>query len=129
MNADDNGRGLKTPDVPYPKSHTPPPTYEEATRNDHCYQPQLWLPSTSGGYTTGGGVSPPPHAMFVVEHQYNVAVSSSNVYPVARSSATTVTAAAQKPTVAAKDVETPKTTTIQNIPSVTITLDNDPLEI
>jgi len=32
MDVNGNRQGLKTPDLPYPKSPTPPPSYEEATK-------------------------------------------------------------------------------------------------
>lgn len=125
MNDDDNRgrRGLKTPDVPYPKSPTPPPSYEEATRNDRdCYRPQS-QPSTSGG-------------VFDVQYQYSVAAFSSGTCTTGGGGrfVTTTTQTSQtsqnrltNETRSNPPVATP--TAVQNIPSVTITLDNDPLEI
>lgn len=126
MNANDGEQGLKTPELPYLRSPTPPPSYEEATRNDHFYQPQPWLPSTSSGYTSG---SVP--AVFNVEYQYNAAawpgVDHGRTTAVTATTTTTTTAATSGEIAA---IEAPKTAPkIQNIPSVTITLDNDPMDI
>lgn len=105
-----NQQVLKTPDLSYPKSPTPPPSYEEATRNDHHYQPQSWLPSTSSGFV---GTVPLNPCVFNVGYQFNAASSNEN-----NGRPTTMTE--NQP----KDDCTPKTT-ILNIPSVTVTLDND----
>lgn len=135
--ADGNGHGLKTPDLPYLRSPTPPPSYEEATRNDHYYhhQPQPWLPSTSSGYTSGECVpataGPLAPIIFNVEHQYNAAVSSANIVghgkPMAGSATTTAAGSQNWTTTARDDGRTPQqpAKTMQNIPSVTITLDSD----
>lgn len=121
MNSNNNQQVLKTPDLPYPNSPTPPPSYEEATRNDHYYQPPSWLPSTSSGYTSSGQSTVP--AVFSVEYQYSGAVS--NVHH-GRPTAT-ITTATQNQT----HGDCTSLHTIQNIPSVTITLDSDqhPTEI
>jgi len=125
MNSENNQQVLKTPDLPYPNSPTPPPSYEEATRNDHYYQPQSWLPSTSSGYTSSGHSTIP--AVFSVEYQYNDAMS--NVHRGIPAVTTTITTQNQTQ----DDCTSPSShkSTIQNIPSVTITLDNDqhPTEI
>lgn len=125
MNASDNEQGLKTPELPYLRSPTPPPSYEEATRNDRFYQPQPWLPSTSSGYTSG---SMP--AVFNVEYQYNAAAWPSVDHGRTTEVTTTTTTATSTVTQNETIVDVPKTTPkIQNIPSVTITLDNDPIDI
>jgi len=123
MNSDNNQQVLKTPDLPYPNSPTPPPSYEEATRNDYYYQPQPWLPSTSTGYTSSGQSTIP--TVFSVEYQYNDAMS--NVHR-GRPAATTTTTTQNQ---TQDDCTSSHKTTIQNIPSVTITMDNDqhPTEI
>ncbi|XP_022163666.1 uncharacterized protein LOC111029107 isoform X2 [Myzus persicae] len=117
MNSDNNQQVLKTPDLPYPNSPTPPPSYEEATRNDHYYQPQSWLPSTSSGYTSSGQSTIP--AVFSVEYQYNDAMSNVNS---GRPAATTTTTTHNQ---TQDNCTSSQNTTIQNIPSVTITLDSD----
>jgi len=125
MNSENNQQVLKTPDLPYPNSPTPPPSYEEATRNDHYYQPQQsWLPSTSSGYTSSGHSTIP--AVFSVQYQYDDAMS--NVHrgvPTATITTTTTQNQTQD------DCTSSHKSTIQNIPSVTITLNNDqhPTEI
>jgi len=125
MNSDNNQQVLKTPDLPYPNSPTPPPSYEEATRNDHYYQPQPWLPSTSTGYNSSSQSTIP--TVFSVEYQYND--SMSNVH-CGRPAATTTTATTTQ-NQTQDDCTSSHKTTIQNIPSVTITLENDqhPTEI
>ncbi|XP_015372711.1 PREDICTED: uncharacterized protein LOC107167986 [Diuraphis noxia] len=123
MNSDNN-QVLKTPDLQYPNSPTPPPSYEEATRNELYYQPQPWLPSTSTGYNTSSGQSTIP-TVFSVEYQYNDDMS--NVHR-GRPTATTTTTTQNQ---TQDDCSSSHKTAIQNIPSVTITLDNDqhPTEI
>lgn len=114
MNSDNNQQVLKTPDLPYPNSPTPPPSYEEATRNDHYYQPQSWLPSTSSGFTSSAHSTIPP--VFSVEYQYNDDML--NVHRDISAETTTTTTQHQTQHKSHKS-------TIQNIPSVTITLDSD----
>lgn len=134
MNADNNQQDvLKTPELPYPLSLTPPPSYEEATRNDHYSQPQPWLPSTSTGYTSDIPISnmSPPVPVFNVQYQCNAVAAAT----AAVAAAMPTTSIAGPPNVSAhnqtanntKDstAPPPKTTTIKNIPSVTITLDTD----
>ncbi|CAH1714879.1 uncharacterized protein LOC114119483 isoform X2 [Aphis gossypii] len=123
MNSNNNQQVLKTPDIPYPNSPTPPPTYEEATRNDHYYQPQSWLPSTSSGYTSNGQSTVP--AVFSVEYQYN------DTMPNVHSGRPATTKATTTPNQTPDNYTSSHRTTIQNIPSVTITLDSDqhPTEI
>lgn len=105
-----NQQALKTPDLSYPKSPTPPPSYEEATRNDIHYQPRPWLPSTSSGFS---GTATPSTPVFNVEYQYNASVSNNNN----EVPSTTIRNQSNEDCVPKK--------TIQNIPSVTITLDGD----
>lgn len=126
MNGNGNRQGLKTPDLPYPKSPTPPPSYEEATRNDYYHnQPQPWLPSTSSGFVCGGvptGLPP----VFNVQYQYNTVVS--NGIPVTETAAPNQTSSKVD---CAPPLSVRTATMMQNIPSVTITIDNDqrPMEI
>ncbi|VVC45539.1 Hypothetical protein CINCED_3A023286 [Cinara cedri] len=131
MNVNGNQQDvLKTPEVPYPLSLTPPPSYEEATRNDHCYQPQPWLPSTSTGYTSAGAaatIPSPPAPVFNMQYQCNA---------IAAATATATVPIADPPSVTAHDLAAnnsngrdvgtaPPPPTNKNIPSVTITLDTD----
>lgn len=119
MNSDNNQQVLKTPDLPYPNSPTPPPSYEEATRNDHYYQPQSWLPSTSSGFTSSAHSTIPP--VFSVEYQYNDDHQHLNVHRDISAETTTITTQHQTQ----HDCTLSHKSTIQNIPSVTITLDSD----
>ncbi|XP_025407523.1 uncharacterized protein LOC112681486 isoform X2 [Sipha flava] len=130
MNANsDQGHGLKTPDRPYPNSPTPPPTYEEATRNDHYYQPQPWLPSTSSGYTSSTS------AVFNLQYQYTNRDVMKNYARISDMAAATMTTNQNNLSSVADggvcDLRPSVLKPIQNIPSVTITSDDDqrPMEI
>lgn len=128
MNANSNQRhGLKTPDRPYPNSPTPPPTYEEATRNDHYYQPQSWLPSTSDGCTSSNSNS--NCAVFNVQYQYSNGDAMTNHARRSNIAAATMTTNQKNSSnvadVGTCDLRPAVLKSIQNIPSVTITLDDE----
>ncbi|XP_050439597.1 uncharacterized protein LOC126845075 [Adelges cooleyi] len=110
MNAD-NDQTLKTPDRPYPTSPTPPPSYEEATKNDNAYyQPHQPLPSTSSQAT--GGM--PFVSIF----------NQSRIVPTGGDSGSTSQANTQNKGI---DSQTTSVTrgAVQTIPCVTITAEND----
>lgn len=123
MSSNNNRQALKTPELPYPKSPTPPPSYEEATKNDNYhYQPQPWLPSTSSGFSRN---MPPPPAVFNVEYQYNAAVSNvDNRRPLATAEMITSSQNHTNDNCLAESTPPITKVTVQNIPSVTITMDN-----
>lgn len=129
MNVNNNQQDvLKTPELSYPLSLTPPPSYEEATRNDHYYQPQPWLPSTSTGYTSGTTVPfmSPPGPVFNVQYQCNaIAAAAAAAVPITDPPNVTAHNQTANNNEVSGAAPPTKTATIKTIPSVTITLDAD----